>query len=299
MLDKAVQRILELHVGDEIRDGDCFITNDPYYGGVTHLNDVVVARPIFADGECVAWAASIAHWNDVGGATPGSMAVDVGEIFQEGLRLPAIKLFDRGQPIASVFEIIAVNSRLPDFARGDLWAQIAAARRAAARIEQLVGAYGAHTFDAAIAELFEEGERRALAGLTALPKGDFFVEDEQDDGAVWRAKISIGSDRFRVDLTGNPRQRAAPYNTSRDGAVISAQMIFKALTDPSLCANQGSFRRSRSSPNPARSSMPRAARRTVIISRPGCASPICYGAAWRPRCQIDCLPVISPRSAAR
>ena len=77
VLDKAVKRIVELHGLDDIRDGDCFVTNDPYYGGVTHLNDVVIALPVFAEGACVAWAASIAHWNDVGGKTPGSMAVDV------------------------------------------------------------------------------------------------------------------------------------------------------------------------------------------------------------------------------
>jgi N-methylhydantoinase B len=73
VLDKAVKRIVGIH-GDAVRDGDIYITNDPYYGGVTHLNDVVIALPVFAAGQCVAWTASIAHWNDVGGKTPGSMA---------------------------------------------------------------------------------------------------------------------------------------------------------------------------------------------------------------------------------
>jgi N-methylhydantoinase B len=242
VLDKAVKRILALRGADAIRDGDAFITNDPYFGGVTHLNDVVVALPIFVGGECVAWAASIAHWNDVGGQTPGSMAVDVGEIFAEGLRLPAVKLFDRGEPIAWVFDIIAANSRLPDFVTGDLWAQIAAARRAAGRVRQLVETYGRAAYDAALARLFGEGEARARAGLAALPAGVVDVEEPQDDGALWRARITISADRFVVDIRDNPRQRAAPYNTSRDGATISAQMIFKALTDPTLFANQGSFR---------------------------------------------------------
>lgn len=84
VLDKAVRRIVELHGAETIRDGDMFVTNDPYFGGVTHLSDVVVALPVFSGGRCVAWAASIAHWNDIGGAVPGSMAVDVTEIFQEG-----------------------------------------------------------------------------------------------------------------------------------------------------------------------------------------------------------------------
>jgi N-methylhydantoinase B len=242
VLDKAVKRIVGLHGSEAIREGDCFVTNDPYFGGVTHLNDVVVALPVFAGGECVAWAASIAHWNDVGGRTPGSMAVDVSEIFQEGLRLPAVKLFEAGKPIASVFDIITANSRLPDFVRGDLWAQVAASRKAEARIRQLVAAYGIGAYRAAVADLFAEGERRGLAGLKALPAGTYQIEEEQDDGALWRASITVSAERFGVDLTGNPKQRGAPYNTSRDGAVISCQMIYKALTDPTPFANAGSFR---------------------------------------------------------
>ncbi len=242
VLDKAVKRIVELYGLANIRDGDLFVTNDPYFGGVTHLNDVVIALPVFAAGECVAWTASIAHWNDVGGRTPGSMAVDVSEIFQEGLRLPAIKLFEDGKPIASVFDIIEVNSRLPDFVRGDLWAQVAASRKAETRIRQLVESYGPAAFRAALDDLFEEGELRARTALGSLPHGTFAIEEEQDDGALWKATITISPERFLVDLTGNPRQRNAPYNTSRDGAVISAQMIFKALTDPTLFANAGSFR---------------------------------------------------------
>ncbi|MGI6850751.1 hydantoinase B/oxoprolinase family protein [Mesorhizobium sp. 1B3] len=242
VLDKAVKRIVALHGLENIGDGDCFVTNDPYYGGVTHLNDVVIALPVFVEGECVAWTASIAHWNDVGGKTPGSMAVDVSEIFQEGLRLPAVKLFDRGKPIPSVFDIIAANSRLPDFVLGDLWAQVAASRKAETRIRQLVETYGPESYHAALRDLFEEGARRGHAGLGAIPHGTYPVEEEQDDGAIWRASITITRDRFTVDLTGNPRQRDAPYNTSRDGAVISCQMIFKALTDPTLFANAGSFR---------------------------------------------------------
>ena len=91
VLDKAVQRIIELNDGD-IRPGDVFATNDPYYGGVTHLNDVVLAMPVFANGDLVAWTANIAHWNDVGGMVPGSISNEAKEIFQEGLRLPAVKL---------------------------------------------------------------------------------------------------------------------------------------------------------------------------------------------------------------
>lgn len=242
VLDKAVKGILAKVGAENVRAGDLFVTNDPYYGGVTHLNDVVIAMPVFAEGRCVAWAASIAHWNDIGGMTPGSMSTSASEIFQEGLRLPAIRLFDAGEPLQSVFDIISANSRLPDFAHGDLWAQIAASRKAASRIENLVSDYGLDVFDTALAALFVEGETRAKAGLAALPSGRFSIEEQQDDGALWQATIEISDDRFVVDVSNNPAQRDAPYNTSRDGAVISAQMIFKALTDPTLFANAGSFK---------------------------------------------------------
>ena len=241
VLDKAVKRIVGLHGLDTLQPGDLFVTNDPYYGGVTHLSDVVIAMPVFAGDICVAWTASIAHWNDIGGKTPGSMSTDVTEIFQEGLRLPAVKLIEAGKIIEPVFDIITTNSRLPDFARGDLWAQVAASRRAASRVEALVKAYGLESYRAALADLFEEGERRARKGLEALPKGTYSIREEQDDGAQWQAEIRITDDCFTVDLSGNPQQREAPYNTSRDGAVISAQMIFKALSDPALFANAGSF----------------------------------------------------------
>ncbi len=242
VLDKTVKRIVELNGIGNIKPGDLFVTNDPYYGGVTHLNDVVITLPVFVDDELIAWTASIAHWNDIGGKTPGSMAVDVEEIFQEGLRIPAIRLFDGGSAVDSVFDIISANSRLPDFVRGDLWAQIAASRRAEYRIQQLATSHGVEAYQASLNALFDEGEHRGKAGLATLPKGTFAIEEEQDDGAVWSASITISSDTFRVDLRNNPQQRSAPYNTSRDGAVISSQMIFKALTDPTLFTNAGSFR---------------------------------------------------------
>ena len=240
VLDKAVQVIVG-RFGETLQEGDIFITNDPNHGGVTHLNDIVIAKPVFHEGRCVAWTASIAHWGDIGGKVPGSMATDVTEIYAEGLRIPAVRLFDAGEPIQAVFDIIQTNSRLPDFVQGDLWAQIAASKSAEAQILTLFEKYGAPTVFQAISDAFETGRARALAGLKALPNGSYNIEEEQDDGSHWRATITVTDEKFLVDLSGNPKERAAPYNTSRDGAVISCQMIFKALCDPERFANSGSF----------------------------------------------------------
>ncbi len=242
VLDKAVARIIEVNGRDSIAEGDMFITNDPAFGGVTHLNDVVVASPVFHDGVLLAWAASIAHWSDVGGMTPGSMSTGAREIHQEGLRLPAVRLFGGAEPVEAVFSIIEANTRMPEVTAGDLWAQIAAARRASQRIREVAARYGRRAVDQALDALFDADEARVRSGLADLPPGRHAIGERQDDGSLWQAAITIGAGRFAVDLTGNPGQMAAPFNTSRDGSVIAAQMVLKALADPGRAASDGSFR---------------------------------------------------------
>jgi N-methylhydantoinase B len=242
VLDKAVKRIVECSAGEEIRPGDIFATNDPLYGGVTHLNDVVLAMPVFDGGELVAWAANIAHWNDVGGIVPGSISNEAKEIFQEGLRLPAVKLISEGRPIRSVIEIMKANSRLPDFLQGDMWAGIAAARVGERRILDLVTKYGRETFTTAVRTFMEYGERVALGALNALPKGRFTLAEEQDSGAIYSAAVEITDEQFMVDLQENPDQDPGPSNASRDGAMIAAQMVFMNITGAHASANAGHFR---------------------------------------------------------
>ncbi len=243
VLDKSVKRVLELHSkSGDIQPGDVFITNDPYYGGVTHLNDNILLMPVFADGEIVAWTANIAHWNDVGGAFPGSLSPAAKEIFQEGLRLPAVKLIDRGQPIRAVLDIIRVNTRLPAFLEGDLWAGVASARIGAKRIEELVAKYGKGIFIAAMKQFMDYGEQVARNGLRALPKGRYSIEEEQDSGVVYKATIEITDDAFIVDLRDNPDQDTGPNNCSHDDSIVSAQMIFKNITGSYGVTNGGTFR---------------------------------------------------------
>jgi N-methylhydantoinase B len=240
VLDKAVKRIIELN--DDIRPGDVFATNDPFYGGVTHLNDVVLAMPVFAEARLVAWTANIAHWNDVGGMVPGSISNEANEVWQEGLRIPAVKLISEGEPIRSVMEIMKANSRLPDFLQGDMWAGIAAARVGERRLVELVAKYGIDTFITALREFMDYGEQVALRALRDLPKGTFSLEEEQDSGAVYKVTVEITDHEFVVDLRDNPDQDDGPNNASRDGSMIAAQMVFMNITGAHESANAGHFR---------------------------------------------------------
>lgn len=242
VLDKAVQRILELNGADNVQEGDIFVTNDPFYGGVTHLNDVVLAMPVFAEGRLIAWTANIAHWPDLSGMIPGGVSAEATEIFQEGIRLPAVKLFSAGEPITPLMKVIEVNSRLPETLLGDLWAAVAAVRIGSKRIETLATKYGVQTFEVALYEFMEHGEKIARKGLSELPLGRFELEEEQDSGETYRVSVEITEDSFIVDLTDNPAQDEGPNNCNRDGCMVAAQMIFKSLTDPYGPANAGSFR---------------------------------------------------------
>lgn len=243
VLDKSVKVLLEkFSKPEDIQPGDVFITNDPYYGGVTHLNDLVVCMPVFVGEKLIAWTANIAHNSDVGGKSPGSLSADATEIFQEGLRLPAIKMISKGKPIPAVFDIITVNSRMPDFLEGDLWAAIAAVRIGAKRLSEIAEKYSVPTFDAAMKNFMDHGEKIALAELLKLPKGTFELSEEQDDGRIFNVKVTISDAEFIIDLRDNPDQDSGPSNASYDDTLVSMQVIFKALTDPASPANEGSFR---------------------------------------------------------
>ncbi len=241
VLDKSVQFILG-KFGEDIKPGDVFITNDPWHGGVTHLNDLVLAMPVFIDEKLISWTANIAHNSDVGGMAPGSLSGEATEIFQEGLRLPAVKLIREGETDQSVMDIITCNSRMPDFLLGDVWAAIASVRIGAKRLQELAAKYGVHTFESAMDSFMDFGEQSAIAELKNLPKGTFELTEPQDDGREYKVKVTISNTEFIVDLTENPDEDAGPTNTSQDGTVICAQMVFKSLINPESPANDGSFR---------------------------------------------------------
>ena len=243
VLDKTVKQVLKkFDQPGDIEPGDIFVTNDPYNGGVTHLNDAILTMPVFANGEIVAWTANIAHWNDVGGMVPGSMSTDATEIFQEGMILSGIKLFSRGEPIRSVFDILTSNCRMPDFLTGDLWAGVASVRVGERRVLEVVEKYGKDTFLHAVNEYLDYGEQVTLAALKRLPKGKYSLVEPQDNGPDYTVDIEITDDEFIIDLRGNPDQDKGPFNMSRDEAMVACQIAFKGIISPERLSNGGTFR---------------------------------------------------------
>ena len=242
MLAPAVQSILKKHPGSSLISGDIFIANDPFEGGVSHANDVVLAMPVFFEDKLIAWTANKGHWVDIGGMAPGSMSPEATELFQEGLIIPVLKLFDAGHPVVAIFEIIRANSRLPDQAAGDLWAGVAALRLGERRLQEMCRKYGSDTLVHAIHRYMDYGETMARNGLARLPEGEFRGTDRLDDGRRINALIRVSCEQMTIDLRDNPDQEEGPVNGTRDATLVGARAVFKSITLPETWANAGCFR---------------------------------------------------------
>jgi N-methylhydantoinase B/oxoprolinase/acetone carboxylase alpha subunit len=181
VLPFAVLSIVEKYGTAKMRPGDVYATNDPYLGGGTHLSDVCLIAPIMWAGDLVAFAANKAHWTEVGGMAAGSWTTDATEIYQEGLQLPAVKLFDAGRPVDSLIDLIAANVRLPDMTLSDLYAGVAALRVGQARVQEICRRYGLDAYRQSISAMLDHGQRIALERLAELPQGVYEAEDWIDD----------------------------------------------------------------------------------------------------------------------
>ncbi|MBK8739169.1 MAG: hydantoinase B/oxoprolinase family protein [Betaproteobacteria bacterium] len=125
-----------------MREGDIFFANDPYIVGVTHLNDCTMAAPVFVEGKVVAFAAAVAHHSDVGGRVPGSESGDCTSIYQEGIRVPPVRMFQAGDLRRDVLEMFLLNSRTPHYSEGDIYAQVAATARGTQRMREMYVRHG-------------------------------------------------------------------------------------------------------------------------------------------------------------
>jgi len=245
VLDFAAKEVVDKW-GDEIQPGDIFVSNVPYASG-THLNDVTLVMPIFHDAQRLGFAVAKGHWSEVGGMHFGSWTSDSTEIYQEGLQLPCIKLFVAGEQNRDIVDIIRYNSRLPEFALGDMQAQAASMRVAARRVNRLVDKYGVDSVLGAMERLLDDGERYARLKLRELPKGVFEAEDWMDDDGVTdepipvKVKVTVTDDEFLVDFTGSGRQARGSINSPYPSTVSAVRMTYMALTDPHAHPNSGFF----------------------------------------------------------
>ena len=224
----------------DIREGDVFIGNDAYTGGGTHLPDIVLAAPIFVDGALMAWAVNLAHHADF---------VDRAHahIFQEGLRIPPVRLYNQGELQEDLLELILLNCQVPRERRNDLRAQMAANRTGIQRFLALCEKYGPITVAAASVALLDYAERRMRVGLSTIPNGTYSFEDhfdchEFDGEMIFRVSVKIKDDEITLDFTDNPPQIRAGINLVRTALLATVYYAVKTVVDPDVPPNAGLYR---------------------------------------------------------
>lgn len=245
-LPYAVQLFLKQFPYEKLEPGDVFIFNDPFCGGV-HTPDVTVIKPCKI-GSLLFLPMVRAHWSDVGGMAPGSITGEARSIFQEGLRLPFIRLYQRGELIESVRDLILANVRLPEQRAGDLRAQVAACNVAEDRLKALVDKYGEETASQGITSLLDSTEARTRSKIGQLPDGCYEYEDYLDNDGHSEEPVRIhakvnkkGSD-IEVDFQGTSAQTEGPTNATLAVTVSGTVLALKCILDPFWPANEGFFR---------------------------------------------------------
>ncbi len=228
--------------------GDVILTNDPYCGG-QHLPDIVACQPVFHDGQRVAIVATLCHHLDVGGMSPGSYAAGATEIYQEGLRIPPVKLFERGVRNEAVWSIIGQNVRQKEIVLGDMQSQIASLRVGAANVARLAAKYGTEKLSSACAQLLDASEAAMRDRIRRMPDGVYEFEDFLDDDGIDRdrpvrihAKITINDDRMCVDLSGSAPEVRGPINATLGSASSAVYFAAVACADRPIMPNAGCYR---------------------------------------------------------
>ncbi|MBL8701357.1 MAG: hydantoinase B/oxoprolinase family protein [Alphaproteobacteria bacterium] len=230
-----------------MEDGDVFVLNDPFEGG-THLPDVFFIKPIFDDGELLCFACVSGHQVDVGGRVAGSNACDSTEVYAEGLRMPPLKLYERGRPNETLFAVIEKNVRVPVKLLGDFRAQVSALRTGEAGVRELVARYGKATVRRYWAELLDHGERMTRAAIRELPRGSWRFEDRLDsDGIVarpvpLRVEVTIGDGTITADWTGSSPQVAGAINSTMSMTKSTTYFAVRSILRGEIPSNGGFFR---------------------------------------------------------
>jgi N-methylhydantoinase B len=243
-LRTTLERVIPI---GEWRPGDIIITNDPYLGG-QHLPDIQTFLPVFVEDRLVAICGTLGHHLDVGGMRPGSYAGDAVEVYQEGLRIPPIKLFEEGHPNKRLLALIEANIRQPDQTGGDLRSQAAALEIGRRGVLELVERYGVAALADCLEDAIDISEARLRSKLRELPSGTCTATYYVDDDGVSEERIkvvvtiTIEDGSIHVDFTGTDRQRRSPINATISSCESATYFAILSILDPTIPANYGIYK---------------------------------------------------------
>jgi len=245
----TVNAIKRFHPVESMSEGDLFIINDPYGGGPSHLIDVTFMMPVFHEGQLVAFVGNTGHWPDIGGKAPGQGAVgDAREIYQEGLRMPALRLYRAGELQRDIHELILLNVRGPSEREGDMRAHIASLKLGERRIKEMCVRYGAGFLLNCMSELMDYSERRTRQAIAELPEGSYTHQDFMDDDHFSDEPIPIVATltvshtpepNFLVDFAGTGGPAQCGINLTREGTLAAVYWVLKGIIALDIPVNDG------------------------------------------------------------
>ena len=243
-----VETIARTFPMDEMKPGDLYIMNDPYLGG-THLPDIAIVMPVFFDERPIAFSAAMTHHQDVGGMSPGSVPPNATEIYQEGIRIPPLKLREGNEFNHTLVEMLKLNVRVPQVFMGDIGAQISACTVGARRVAELAGRYGYGQTLRIFNELLDRSEQLTRKALEAIPDGTYSYVDYLDNDGVnldesvrIEVAVTVSGSELHCDFEGTDPQTRGPFNAVKSGSQAAAYYAVRAVTDSSIPTNGGCFR---------------------------------------------------------
>jgi N-methylhydantoinase B len=246
-LHGGVACMLAAYPVEKMREGDAFICNDPYLASGTHLPDITIMTPVFWEGKVEFIVANIGHHSDVGGAVPGSIAANLRSVFEEGLRIPVIRIVDNGQLDEALLNFITCNMRDQEERTLDLKVQIATNERGAEAARSLVRQMGIAAVRQSIDDLIGYTRRRFRNRIAELKAGEYSFTNYLDDDGMGgdpvpiTVKVSVAGDTLAVDFTGTGKQARGAMNVPQNALQAAVYYAIKALLDPELPPNDGMF----------------------------------------------------------
>ena len=247
-MHSTVRTALDAYPFQKLEPGDAIATNTPYPAGPGHLNDLCLISPVFHAGRIIAIAANQAHQVDMGGFAPGSMPFGVTEIFQEGLQIPPVRLFRRGELDHDLWRLIAQNVRPQAEVHGDLLAQFAANAVGARRLNEVAEKHGLATVEQYLEEMLNYSERRMRAALHTIPQGTYEFEDVLEGDGITdkrytiRVALEAKGDTLRADFSATDDATRGPLNCRWPSVAACVYYVLKAVLDPELPPNAGAYR---------------------------------------------------------